>query len=887
MLSLHNIISSVKKLAFSDVSRKPYNLSKTALDNTVPQRDPDNFQPTENANIDTNVNNGNVNKTQPITPGQPVQKQYKSPIHDLLMEFIANNTTRIDPEEGANYLMSPDLWLTIQNNPAQMKYFQNLVNQQLGTSSNQFIQAVVEANQKAWSGSFLKQNLLEQEKQDKPIASYAPSKWDTKLILDATNLISKPVFERLRQSVENIAGANANEVWSETIQYAFGAPRLNKSKKSYNTDQRLNFFNKNTDKIPTALQDMPYELLVKQNQSSLPLAERDMLFEQLDNLINNEDEKILLWITGHINKFGLKTVLGQLTQKGVFSIDSVVGENGESQADNMSSDITQGKDFREDDSVVQELFEKYFQKVGGYIIYNYLGDIINEMAKIKNLIVEKMYKSGYQSDTNMGERLDIYVDEALKQFENIFINQEQHQFKSRKTSNGAVYQNQFGAIEIPRDVINNVIAYIKTRVLEDNKDINPTDTEVIYDKSNIDKYTKEYLNSFGTKGEQIDSWSPDWTKFYNITALSDKFNQVGEIKATIVDMKKQGMLSPSDIMSRIGKDLEVLFGNDEKKKIEFVTRTLNQDEKYINQLRYAGNINKKWYKDRGVEDTQNKRDKGGIVDVKNQFGTNVVHFMRQFYPQKDDFSIAARKGFFSTLVKPHPSYTRRGDNALGSAKSGITGIDTNTDLYYAVTGVSDNDVILKKINDVKNKYNTLVKNKNNPENQDIESVNRQLEFYEKVINEAWEYYSAKDRLPARRRRLENKKQEIADGLGNDFPKYRTVKDDNGKAILDENGRPLKRQITNIEEQNEMQSDVSRLEKIIDDYGKSDYNISKIANKTAIRMLLGMLNKTKSKIAYLSNIQIKLAKVSSQNDIIGKMITYEINKFHDYFFNMLD
>lgn len=929
MLSLYKTIENIKKLAFQGIYKKPYNLSKKAQLANEP------VQTTAPSNP-------------PIATPAPVK--YEPKYADYIESYIYNNRENLQEGLPLSPL-PPQIRQEILNNPEERNVYKKLVNSILGSSAAQsFNNQLFGGELDSADSRFVTNpvnNLQSQQPQRVSEPDYSSDNSVYKEVaskLIATGklnyLISdiKSAFELYGNDKLGDDSGRANSYLNERVNYGFGSPQTPLS-----VDNRVDFFLSNEDLLPQEIKNFMLEnASLKRYQLHKAVMQKfgKQIIEKLKMLVDQasmidstdklarESNPIFNWINKSVRS-GLKGKEFEKAQKGDYSLTDPTSIDGKQTVqDTLSNqDVSRMKHERQDDKdIVKEnkkFYDRFSSKITGFFVKKCISNVMNDIQKMKNTVVEELEKRSLKGQ-DMAERLDFYVSSAIDSAEKLLNGDESLHPKINHLPDGTIsYRNDLGHIEIPREDVEQASIYIKNRGMEDAKinaesdeaelarmrgEQNDYDPEVMYTDANMEKYTNEYINDMSEKPE----WDLNWGTLFSRKSVKNQFREIGRIKSEI---KNKNSTSIDMIRNdpQIASDLNKLFKLDENKKNNFIQRTINQSPDEINKWIYA-------------EDPK----KGGLARAKEQFKYEIKHYLNILYPLRNGFSGTAKKAFIG-MMYPHGDIVSGKykaidkDNKLTYTEMYKEFIQDNNDEQNMALQNSPDPEVAQKQDQLRKKLTEL---RNNPNK--TEEIKDKIETYRDVLELAREYQDAKGNLQY----FKDTKNKIKE-LIEEQKKYRSnilqKSQDKENQILSiqnlakQQNRPLTTEEeirvrnlkTDIQKNKEvaakrfhkikklyrgqkgknkavnnikaLNKKIYELEKKIDDYSVSKYNIKGLsfANSSTLRVLLSMLNKTEFKIASLSSMQIKFAKIDPHNNVINNMIMIEFNKFKNVFDSIVD
>ncbi|MFW6025653.1 MAG: hypothetical protein ACOCRX_04860 [Candidatus Woesearchaeota archaeon] len=480
---------------------------------------------------------------------------------EIIFQYLKENIGSNNPDP-----LSPAIW---QDDRAWL-FFQNIVNNQLGTNADAFINNVV-INTKAvlgeQSSEYDKQEYQEYLQQQQQGGIEGQDIVEKYYISGAMNDIVEYLTQK-RGLDEN----DANYIAYDAAAYNLGTPKGN------SLDQRFNFFLNNPDYIPDSVfQSLGNELLqrfdIKNKRDFInyattyrkPTTEQRELIDFLKNNVGDKllgilydsvtDPEVKDWASRNINW----VVLSKKDPRD-FSLEHNMREEGNQ---------SEKEDFVTDERKVKgtESFEEEdTDRIISIFAEEYLGKKINEMKKIKDDVVNNMYQ-GDSKNQNIAEKLDIYIDAIEKQVNELFsLNADQA--NKRTIRNTRRYKNAIGSLGIPRNIIQDVVKHIVKQSGNLNKSIsNLTDDEI-----------KNMIKDYNISKEDLISWMPEWKNVITTSSIIEKYNRAGEIKNKIKELQKRGYNDGKSIINNFSKDEMEYFDNNLQKALDFINRTLKQDD---------------------------------------------------------------------------------------------------------------------------------------------------------------------------------------------------------------------------------------------------------------------------------------------------------------------
>lgn len=658
-----------------------------------------------------------------------------------------------------------------------------------------------------------------------------------------------------------------------------------------------------------------------------------------------ESDPIYNWINKSVRS-GLKGSKSEKSKNVPSSIDSAIGEEGTSIGDMLSTNIQNNlTKFRQDDPEIEainkRMFQKFSNKITGFFVKKCISNLMKNINNIKDTVTKELYKY----DKNKAERLDFYVSSTLDSAEKLLKGDESLNPKILHLPNGTIsYRNDLGYLDIPEKDVEQASIYIKNKGIEDAK-INAEsdeaelarmrgeqtdfDAEAMYTDANIEKYTNEYVNKMKNKPE----WVLNWATLFSKSSVTKSFQNIGNLKKEIIKYKSQNITDPIVIMNNLDKNiinnngeveiqgLDNVFDGDQDKKIRFIKNTLEQSDEELKPWFYAG---KDDLDPNYVPKDSNKKKKTqrlGTKQLKEQFTTDVKSYLSILYPLSNSFSDDAKQAFMA-MMSPHIRILT-GKDAAVDKKNNMT----YTEMYHNFVGNNKNEdpiqnkknELLKKITELKtqkNRTKDIIKKTNdyeailaeahkNQRNQELhkditnaistieKEIDIQNRFYFNFFNEIKENRNRINNIRTKAMQ-QNRKRTLKENLA-----IKKLRDKN--KVLSENVKKRKNNINELIKSKKVKNQAKtydglnalkdRLHKIEQDllkYKLSPNNIDKIsiANSSVLRILQSMLEKTRSKIALLSNMQIKMAKIDPENNVIHSMMISELFDFHNTFFRMI-
>jgi len=684
MLSLKRIIEKGKKFSFY----RPFNLRKFSQIVEPPQVEQMPITP--------------VQEIPTIEPPVAYEEEVAlSPeITNVIDEYININANEIMAFKGGNYqaeLGVLDIWNEVKNNEMANSYLINSL-----MEKGNFSQAMAQA---LTTVVLAKSENVMQGLQEQGYQEYVHQEEEETGVVnvDLANKYLEEIYnagkiDGLKYYVLSKVGGNeeaADNIIVESINYALGDT-------GKSVDQRLNFFIKNQNKIPEKIKVRIGEIgkpsygskehinVINRLKEDENIG-RELLWE-LERLIGVEDDTVNKWVGSAIKTYGLKTVLNEM-RGGATSLDRPIGEEGQSVGGLVGGERKgELSRFKEEDPVIKKKEEIIYKNMITIFARDYCNRLFNSTNELRENVIQNMMKVGGKTQFR-AERVNIYMSIALQQLNNLFSIPPD---EIKSTDENVTYSNQGGSLTVPKEILKNLLNKQRDEVIDevdqDEADQYGADQYGARSAESVMDLTEERLLEY-VKNYGLGEWQPNWNRLLKPGPIEDAFKKVGELKNKIKDMQKQNPSDSSQVIAiKLGNVensnfLMSLFGEDLS---QFVERTMQQDEKYVNMYLGAGEGKRK--------DT---RPGSGLKHVKEQLAIDINEINGYIYDMyKDEID---KEGFnfpqirtFTDLFNPHSEIRSGGE--MGRPRNPVAKNMSNTELYYKLRGENIPDGIERRMN---------------------------------------------------------------------------------------------------------------------------------------------------------------------------------------------
>jgi len=388
-----------------------------------------------------------------------------------------------------------------------------------------------------------------------------------------------------------------------------------------------------------------------------------------------------------------------------------------------------------------------------------------------------------------------------------------------------------------------------------------------------------------------------------------RHQEVSKVKETILKLNQgtfdenlSPIKSPRKILSQFNKLDKKITGDISKyyktpeTQIELIQRTLSQGPEKT----------KEWIT-KGYKDFKNI----GLVLPRNAFRTDAKNIMGNAYYYKNDFDPLVFQTFFE-IVEPHAGII----NYEQEGKGRNVGDMTHTELYYYLTGQQLPSIIKDKIESVKKRKQLKedvrhlvekVKNIRTDKTKSFkqrqreeakiqkqkDAIRKKMKFYEKTLQET--EINRKNKLLFKKLQQEKEviEERIKNRQGNIDKKYRKLVERVGLQRAGEPEIRLKQKEMNISDKKqikEIETQMNRLQLLIQRYEKSRHNIPKLANQQIYKIVCAVFSETKDYIEKLDKMEdkyISMKFASSSLNSIDELKKNRMVQFEKFLFEIVN
>lgn len=498
------------------------------------------------------IGNMSVPQRQPM--GNMNSPQYASKFSKEIDEYINDNKDEIAAFIQGNHQVPIGIlpsWQQIKNNSQEKQYFLNRLIEMGWNNRNADLFLLIALTKSEQGYRQISQpSIPEQQEPEQEESNILGKDVDYVWLVDYVK----------RVYVGQYGPERAYDIAMDGIMHALGAPEPGK------LDQRINFFVVNhdllndniktnifnavqTNLIVFGLQEnvLSFEDIIAKSNTSLVFRRKlvdymknqfgNILFEQLKQLINSKDERIKSWAAG---EHGAKS---QTYKEDVEinrpSIDKPIGEEGDNLLSVIQQDQNRTSRLRKEE--IPEHEQDEISKTISEFAREYLEDILKDMIRLQKQTVVQYVKDAISANSireyNMAEKFYFYSEAAMEQIDNLL------ETRGRTTTDNQfyVYQNPFGKISIPREVLDDIFRTVPRMMNKEEAGE--------FNSKNISKYVDIYKDAI--KKGLIEGWSPNWYQLVVSRFLLERYRAIGALKDGIVRLYKMGYRDPKAIKNSL------------------------------------------------------------------------------------------------------------------------------------------------------------------------------------------------------------------------------------------------------------------------------------------------------------------------------------------------